>query len=137
MTKISKFSMAGRPLKYETPADLLAVVEKYFEETPQEQMSITGLALVVGSKQLIQDYEKRDGYSGIIKRAKLVVENAYEQSLREHGRTGDIFALKNFGWTDRHELTGADGQPLAPLVPVIVFSEDAPQTPEIKESPGQ
>ena len=34
----------------------------------------------------------------------MIVENSYEMSLRENGRTGDIFALKNFGWRDKMEV---------------------------------
>ena len=32
------------------------------------------------------------------------MQESYEKSLRKNGRTGDIFALKNFGWTDRQEI---------------------------------
>jgi len=93
----------GKPRKFETPEDLQKVVEQYFGDTEMDEYSVTGLALVVGSKQLIQDYEKREEYKGIIRRAKLIVENSYELSLRKNGRSGDIFALKNFGWTDKQE----------------------------------
>ena len=100
-----KVKLGGRPLKYKKLSDLIKVCENYFNKTKVDDWSITGLALAVGSKQLIQDYEKRDGYGDIIKRAKLLVENSYEISLRKHGRTGDIFALKNFGWKDQKEVS--------------------------------
>ena len=60
----------------------------------------------------MSDYGKRDKFSDAIKKYKLMVQNAYERDLRRKGRSGDIFALKNFGWTDRTELTGKDGSPV-------------------------
>ena len=96
--------LVGRPRKFEKPADLEKIINKYFKETPFAQWSITGIALVVGSKQLINDYEKRKNFEHIIKTAKLMVENSYELSLREKSKIGDIFALKNFGWRDTQHL---------------------------------
>ena len=93
----------GRPLKF-TPESLQMIIDTYFETTLIGEYTITGLALLVGSKQLIQDYEKRKDFSEIIKRAKLMVENDYELSLRKHGKAGDIFGLKNFGWKDQQDL---------------------------------
>jgi len=94
----------GRPRKWEKPEDLIAVLNKYFEETPMEEYTITGLALATGtSRQLLMDYQSRPEFKEIVNEAKLIIENAYEISLRKHGRSGDIFALKNFGWTDRQE----------------------------------
>jgi hypothetical protein len=93
-----------KPLKFKTPESLLKVIEEYFETTPFELWTVTGLALVVGSKQLLNDYEKRPGYSNIVTRAKLKIENSYESSLRTTGGSNNIFALKNFGWTDQQDL---------------------------------
>lgn len=93
----------GKPLKF-TPESIQKIIDGYFEVTPIEEYTVTGLALKIGSKQLIQDYEQRDGFGDIIRVAKLRVENAYELSLRKSGRTGDIFALKNFGWKDEKNL---------------------------------
>ena len=93
----------GKPLKY-TPQSLRKIITDYFRTTPQEEYTVTGLALKIGSRQLIQDYEKREKFSEIIKEAKLIVENAYELSLRKSGKSGDIFALKNFGWRDQKDV---------------------------------
>jgi DNA-packaging protein gp3 len=94
----------GRPRKWEKPEDLIAVLNKYFEETPMEEYTITGLALAMGtSRQLLMDYQNRPEFKEIVNEAKLIIEHSYEISLRKHGRSGDIFALKNFGWKDRQE----------------------------------
>jgi len=117
----------GRPLKFGTRKELEEAIDKYFEDTPFKDYSVTGLALIIGSKQLLDDYQKRKDFGDIVKRAKLIVENSYELSLREHGRSGDIFALKNFGWSDKTEVEHSgqvtvmpaieiDGKPLKPKV---------------------
>jgi hypothetical protein len=53
-------------------------------------------------------YENKDEFRDTIKKAKQKVENSYELRLIKNGRAGEIFALKNFGWTDRQEteITG-------------------------------
>ena len=35
--------------------------------------------------------------------------SVYEKSLRKDGKTGDIFALKNFGWRDKQEHEHSGG----------------------------
>ena len=90
----------GKERKFPKPSDLLAVIQKYFNETDEKKWTVTGLALLVGSRQLLDDYQKREGYEAIVKEAKLIVENGYECDLKIHGRSGSIFALKNFGWED-------------------------------------
>lgn len=75
-----------------------------------ENPSVTGLALFLGfeSRQSIYDYEKNGKFSYIIKRAKLRVEAAYEQALLSRNSTGAIFALKNFGWSDKSEVVNTN-----------------------------
>ena len=101
-----------RPLKFPTPDDLEQAIENYLSTTEFLDLTVTGLALSIGSSRVVlNDYEKRDGYTEIVQRAKCIIEHSYEVSLRKFGRTGDIFALKNFGWKDRDE-------PFAPDLPM-------------------
>ena len=93
----------GKPLKY-TLKSLQKTIDTYFAATKEGEYTVTGLALVVGGKQLLQNYEKREMFAEIVKLAKLRVENDYEKALRKNGKAGDIFGLKNFGWTDKSEL---------------------------------
>jgi hypothetical protein len=120
--------LGGRPPVYNSPEEIQAKITEYFEyvkgevefhegnevvptkmfmKREPEPITITGLALYLGfeSRQSFYDYEKRDGYSYIIKRARMRVENAYEHRLDSKNPTGPIFALKNMGWTDRQEVT--------------------------------
>ena len=98
-----KIKFAGRPRKFGTPKKLEEAILSYFEETQFNRWTVSGLALVIGSKQLLLDYEKRKGFEFIVKQAKLMIEDSYEQTLREEGGSHNIFALKNFGWKDRNE----------------------------------
>ena len=108
----------GRPLKFKTPEELQEKIDVYFEETKKEEWTITGLALALDTyRSVLCDYETLDNrkeYSNTIKKAKLKVEYSYELDLKKSGRTGTIFALKNFNWKDRQELTGKDGESLIP-----------------------
>ena len=38
-----------------------------------------------------------------------MIENSYELDLKKHGRTGTIFALKNFDWKDKQETDLTSG----------------------------
>lgn len=100
----------GRPLKIDNAKELEKLVNEYFDKTEEQKITITGLCLYLGlTKETFYEYARRPEYKQILDRARLMVENSYEMSLRENGRTGDIFALKNFGWVDRQEVenTGA------------------------------
>ena len=95
----------GRPLKIESPEQMKQILNEYFETTEENKITLTGICLALNlDKSNFYEYEKREGYEEIVKRARMIVENSYEISLRENGRTGDIFALKNFGWTDKQEV---------------------------------
>ena len=97
----------GRPPKWNTPEELQAEIDKYFEHCAKtkEPLTITGLALALGTfRDVLMDYQNKDEFSNTIKTAKLRIENAYEHRLIQNGRAGDIFALKNFGWKDKQEI---------------------------------
>lgn len=91
----------GRPLKFETLESLTVKADEYFEVTKEDEWTITGLALALDtSRETLMDYEHKDMFSDAIKKYKLKVHNSYEKDLRKKARSGDIFALKNFGWRD-------------------------------------
>ncbi len=101
---------AGRPLKFKTVKELQDAVDAYFDSEPEETWTITGLALALDTyRSVLIDYGTRDEYSYTIKKAKEMVHNSYEKDLRKKGRSGDIFALKNFGWSDRQEVDHTTG----------------------------
>ena len=96
----------GRPLKFKSAAELNGKIEEYFAKCVRtgEPLTVTGLALALDTtRDVLMDYEGKDGFSNTIKKAKLRIENAYEKRLIARGNGGDIFALKQFGWKDRTE----------------------------------
>lgn len=97
----------GRPLKFATPELAQSKIDDYFNECDKKGIpyTITGLAMALDTDRLtLIKYEEKPDFIDAIKRAKTKIENAYELRLIEKGRSGDIFALKNFGWTDRQEI---------------------------------
>ena len=108
----------GRPLKFKTVEELTNKIDEYFNSIPQVEWTITGLAIALDTyRDVLIDYqngmhdkikgengeiEDKD-YSNAVKKAKLLVENSYEIDLKKTGRSGTIFALKNFNWKDTQE----------------------------------
>lgn len=103
----------GRPPKYDNPEEMREKILEYFEGN-EDAITITGLCIHLGfdSRQSFYDYEKRDGFSYLIKSARLLVENYYEKTAQSaKQQTFHIFALKNMGWSDKQEVdhtTGGD-----------------------------
>ena len=94
-----------RPLKFKTPQDFEDKAKEYFDTTPIDELTITGLALHLDTtRETLMDYQERDKFTDTIKRAKLRIENSYELWLRKNGRAWDIFWLKNFWWKDKSEV---------------------------------
>ncbi len=96
---------AGRPPKFDNPEDMQQAISEFFEQE-QGKITISGLAYYLGfeSRQSFYDYESNPKFSYTIKRARLFIENEYEKLLISNNTTGAIFALKNFGWTDKQEV---------------------------------
>ena len=121
-------SNSGKPPIFNSEKEIEDKINAYFESLLNEDQTqyterptITGLALYLGfaSRQSLYDYGKKEEYSYIIKRAKVVIEMSYEQMLLTKSATGAIFALKNMGWIDKSLLdsTSSDGSmsPKSPL----------------------
>lgn len=94
----------GRPPKFENPEELQKLIDAYFASTEIEEYTITGLCIACGTtRNTMMEYEEKPEYRKMIQHAKSYIENSYEHSLKQNGRSGDIFALKNFGWRDQIE----------------------------------
>ena len=94
----------GRPRKYKTARQMQPILDDYFDNTSEYMYTVTGVALALGldRKKLIE-YGNRPEFSNTIKQAMTRVEYSYELALRLRGSAGDIFGLKNMGWSDRVE----------------------------------
>lgn len=112
---------AGRPLKFQSLDELQPKIDEYFTITPKDEWTWTGLALFLETdKEVLKDYRERPEFSASLKNAMMKIENGYEIDLKKHGRTGTIFALKNFDWKDKNETDVTSGnKPIAILNPII------------------
>ena len=118
----------GRPPKFKTAEELQDAINDYFNNgvekkkvlvgrAPNQELleipvpTITGLCYYIGfeSRQSFYDYEKKDGFSYTIKRARLFIEKEYEQLLQVGNTTGAILALKNMGWSDKQTVEHEGG----------------------------
>ena len=95
----------GRPLKFSSPEELQRLVDEFFDQTPVEKQTITGLAIHLDTdRQTLCNYEERDDFFDTIKKAKQKIEHAYEMHGMEHRSAFDIFRMKNMGWQDKTEV---------------------------------
>lgn len=133
----------GQPRYLSSPDELQKAINEYFNNCPDKKYYITktgdrielpvptisGLAYYLGfeDRQSMYDYEKIEGYSCILKKARLLIERKYEQMLENSSPAGAIFALKNMGWKDaqQREITGKDGEPLVKKVYITDDDKDA------------
>lgn len=94
----------ARPLTWEDPEAFDKAVDDYFDN-PNTNHTWTGLAIHLGfcSRDSLNDYKKKDGFSDSVKKALLKIEKKYEESMMKYP-AGSIFALKNFNWKDKQEI---------------------------------
>ena len=113
--------VTGNVPKYKTPQEMEDKIVEYFKTCEPKLMTFTdgdgneqpvmvkgepyykqdpptksGLALYLGfaDRQSLYDYEKKKGFSCIIKRAKLALSQHHEKGLDKDKCTGHIFWLK-------------------------------------------
>ena len=123
----------ARPLKYKSEKELKKGITRYFKDCDKRDKpyTISGLALFLGflSRDALMSYREKKQFSDIIKLARLKIQASYAEELtkRKVGVAGLIFIMKNnFGFTDRQEYTGADGQPIS--INLISFNQKAKKT---------
>jgi hypothetical protein len=125
----------GRPPKYNSPEEMQTAIDEYFEDhqprirkdsvgnpiinkngLPSIDLNpptISGLALFLGfsNRTSLYEYEKESEYSDTIKRAR----SRCEEFVESNGMSGivppamAIFALKNYGWSDKQEIEHSGG----------------------------
>lgn len=129
---------AGRPLKFESAQQIQNAGFLYFDECAlnEQPLTITGLCMALGTfRDVLCDYEsgKYDDYdpefSNTVKMLKIHCENYAEKRLFGNNPTGAIFALKNYGWTDKQqqEVSGPGGAPIQAAI-TVEFVKPNPQS---------
>lgn len=118
----------GRPQIHSDPKEVDTLIADYFEWIEgeweedgenddgekkfkkirgSEPPTVSGLALHLGfaDKSTLYDYKDKVEFSHSIKRAISRIEKHHEIQVAYGDKcTGNIFALKNFGWKDRTEV---------------------------------
>ena len=90
-----------------TEAKLQERIDEYFKwaDSNNKPYSIARLAWYLGvTRQTIYNYEEKDLYGDVIKRARDFILAYLEEKLIEEGKAGQIFLAKNYGYTDRQEI---------------------------------
>jgi hypothetical protein len=121
----------GRPLLFKTPEEMQTKIDTYFKKCEEHKQkiwkdgilteiakplipTIAGLAYELGTdRQTIYNYEKRDEFFDTIKKARNKILSMMEDGMMnsEGNVTGKIFLAKNYGYSDRtevsHDVTGS------------------------------
>ena len=124
----------GRPRKYETAKELEARIVDYFLFTIKNKCNITLTGLFLhcdfsNMKNMENQGKRGEDFYLVIKKALNTVANYYEHLMQEKGRGADIFALKQFGWTDQLTID----QNINTVSEVIVTINKGGKTSRIKE----
>jgi len=124
----------GRPRKYETAEELEDRIRDYFLFTVKNNCNITLTGLFLhcdfSSKENLENQGKRgEDFYLVIKKALNTVANYYEHLMQDKGRGADIFALKQFGWTDQLTID----QNITKVSEVIVTINKGGKRSRIKE----
>jgi hypothetical protein len=95
----------ARPPLWTTPQEFEDAAEAYFiacrDPDAPKMPTVNGLCLALGCcRDSLWEYAKKPEFSDAIKRARTMLEEAWESRLAENGPTGAIFWLKNQGWRD-------------------------------------
>lgn len=111
--------MTGRPRLYKSPEEMAERIDAYFDSEEASPPTMAGLCYFLGfsERHALSEYEKYDGFSATVKRARLRIEMDRSKRLLERDTftPGLIFDLKNnHGWKDKHEteLSGPGGGPI-------------------------
>ena len=106
----------ARPRKIRSVKQFEELAEAYFAECEGkgEPVLLTGLirALGLACRDSLDEYGRREEFSYSVKKAKLRCELEYEKALHGPHPPGAIFALKNFGWSDRQDVEITQQEPV-------------------------
>jgi hypothetical protein len=102
--------------KFKSVKSLQNAIDKYFKECDESgrPYTVSGLAYALDTtRRTLLDYEEKDGFSHVIKKAKAKIETFNEEQLYNKNvpTVGVIFNLKNnYDWKDKQEIEGISSE---------------------------
>lgn len=93
-----------------SPEEFERLADAYFAECatadPVRRPTINGLCLALGlhHKGALDDYAGYEGFSTVVKKARMRLEDAWEGALALPNVAGSIFWLKQQGWKDTQDV---------------------------------
>lgn len=112
---ISVYDLYKRRERFKTLSDLRSRVDEFFSLCAKLRVPVTytGLMLVLGlnHKSELSALRHHEEFGADIRQAIGAVEFFYESQLASPKPFGAIFALKNFGWSDRAEVAVTEVDP--------------------------
>lgn len=109
----------GRPVAINTVEEMEERIVQYLNDMGRFQLpSKAGLAFALGvCRDTLNEYEKKPGFSDILKHWYPYFEDRWVQNLSRPNATGTIFYLKNtYGYMDTMDHTSG-GQPINYTIP--------------------
>ena len=116
----------------ELPQELRERIEVRSGEVKQKLERLMLMA-IESSCSALDEYAQRPEFLNSVKKAKLRVEMEYEKALHSRNPSGPIFALKNFGWTDKQDVELSGGVKVKTLADLML---DAANWKKEKKSVG-
>jgi hypothetical protein len=89
---------------FETPEEMQAIIDKYFEEVKQPTISDIAVYLGFADRYSLYEYEKKPLFTYTIKRLRARITAMYERAVVGNNAAGPIFMLKNLGYSDKQEI---------------------------------
>lgn len=102
--------------KFKSVKKLQEAIDKYFDDCDEKgrPYTVSGLAYELDTtRRTLLDYEEKDGFSHVIKKAKARIETFNEEQLYNKNvpTVGVIFNLKNnYDWKDKQEIEGISSE---------------------------
>lgn len=99
--------LTGRPPMYKDPEEVREKIEAYKKYLKEEgkPATIAGGAYWLGMDRItFYKYGQKEAFGNIIKEFREWILYELEQSAAEKGHAGNIFLMKNYGYTDRQDL---------------------------------
>lgn len=117
MARSKGYDHPGQPAKWKSKQELQEKIDAYFIycEDNKRPYTIAGIASFLDvSRQTIYNYSYKEEFFDIIKKARDKIMAYIEEEAIIRGNAGTIFVMKNYGYTDKQEVSIESNDELQP-----------------------